>query len=129
MINQIHRNIICIVCLAFVLSIRIVPVTADPYSLYSVNQGNELVTLDLSAPTVQVNSIGSIGFDGVNSLAYDKTSNILFGVDNSTGQLIEIDRLSGLGTSIGLIGLGASTSAPYLGNEVVDLTYGPNNTL
>jgi len=71
---------------------------------------NQLVTVDAST------GIGSVvglpfGINDVRGLAFDRNSNTLFGASNATKELLTIDTITGLATTVGPWGAG---SVPFL---------------
>ena len=77
-------------------------------SLSAVAQGDLFVTVDsLTGNTTVVSGPGLAGYRGVFGLALDPNAGILYGADVDTGQLLTIDRTTGVGTAVGAFGSGA----------------------
>ena len=58
--------------------------------------------------------VGAIGFDSVSGLAYDASSDVLYGIDSGSGvgSLLVLDRTTGAGT---LVGVGDKGGFGWLG--------------
>lgn len=78
---------------------------AEAGTLFGVNTvGNDsLLTIDPATGAATV--VGPIGFQNVTSLAYDASSNTLFGVPFLEDDLIAIDPTTGAGTLVGGLGI------------------------
>jgi len=71
--------------------------------LFGIDSNDTLVRFDANDRPVAVGS--GVGFSGVESLAYDAAGDRLVGCDNQTDALVAIDPFTGVGTSIGALGI------------------------
>ena len=70
---------------------------ASPLFLVQENSGNDIV---LKFESGALTAVGNIGFGDVRGLAYDATSDTLFGVSRTSNRLITIDPSTGTGTVV-----------------------------
>src|SRR5258706_7475641 len=82
-------------------------VNADTIAYATEKGGESLWQLNLS--TGEARFIGNLGFDNVNSLAFDPFTGTLFGVHEGDLQLITINPATGVGTVVGPLGIPADT--------------------
>lgn len=61
---------------------------------------NNLVTIDVT--TADTTMVGALGFEFVSSLAFESSTNMLYGVDRRENVLITIDTSTGIGTTTGV---------------------------
>ena len=71
---------------------------ASPLFLVQENSGNDIV---LKFESGALTAVGNIGFGDIRGLAYDATSDTLFGVSRESNRLITIDPSTGTGTVVG----------------------------
>lgn len=78
--------------------------TAAPIGYAIQSDGDDqLYSIDLG--TGVATAIGAVGFDDVESLAFQPGTGVLFGVDDISDQLITIDLTTGAGTAVGSLGV------------------------
>lgn len=78
--------------------------TPAPFAYAVQSDGDDrLYLLDMS--TGAATPIGPVGFADVEGIAFDPTTNILYGIDDLTKQLITINTTTGAGTVVGPLGL------------------------
>lgn len=82
--------------------------------------------ISVNSTTGAGTAIGSLGFQSVIGLAYDTSTNTLYGVDSSSDQLITIDPSTGVGTAVGPFGVVAIGALAYDPNN--DILYGSDLT-
>lgn len=82
--------------------------TNDKLYAVTANYGNMLFLIDRITGSGTKIGTGT-GFTAVRGLAYDASTDMLYGVDDITDQLITIDRDTGIGTVVGPLTGGAAT--------------------
>lgn len=93
--NNFRRAITALVATALVLAAA--GVAGAPLYLVQSNGGSDtLLTFEGGV----LSTVGSIGFGDVRGLAYDATTDSLFGVSRTSDRLIRIDTTTGAGTAV-----------------------------
>lgn len=70
-------------------------------AFFAVNaETDELVLFDLFGAAPDIVTVGAVGFDQVNGLAFNPTTGVLFGSDVATNSIITIDTTTGAGTAL-----------------------------
>lgn len=96
--------------------------TTHAGTLYGAEQTADGDLLDINTVTGSGAPIGNLGFTDVRGLACDPNSQILYGLNSHSTQLITINTTTGAGTLVGDIGFGVG--------DVEGLAFDPNtNTL
>lgn len=104
------------------------------YSVIGTDTGEQLHAIDLA--TGVATPIGLVGFDDVDSLAFQPGTLVLFGIDEEDDQLVTINLNTGAATAVGGgfavdaqdggITFGSNASVIYWNDEVDDLFYTVN---
>ncbi|MFC1708273.1 hypothetical protein ACFL59_15890 [Planctomycetota bacterium] len=103
------------------------PTGGPPVLINGVENGTRwLFTLDVNSASA--GSVGNTGATDLQALAYDATGATLYAVDAASpnsDQLLAIDPARGVGTAVGAIGFGGTTT----GTAVRGLAFAPPSTL
>jgi hypothetical protein len=72
---------------------------------YSVRSDVDDILYSINLATGVATAIGPVGFADVEALAFHPSTGVLYGVDDSTNQLITINLSTGAGTAVGPLGV------------------------